>query len=182
MKTRSLAALLLAAVLLLGGCTPPIGPDDGTVPPVSDSVGESGTDTSPDTETPTDAPSEEETEPLPEPPPALSLAAQTLTTEGDHIVLSLSCLLRDDTVTGELICKLADAKGEIAEQRVSVSATPPEISLPCPDGKIKEKLTITVDAVTADGEPVDSLYLTMENGIVQLTEDSDTIEFFDGMR
>ena len=172
MKTRSLAALLLAAALLLGGCTPPIGPDDGTIPPVSDSVGESGTDTSPDTETPTDAPSEEEAEPLPEPPPALSLAAHTLTAEGDNIVLSLSCLLRDDTVTGELICKLADAKGEIAEQRVSVSPTPPEISLPCPDGKIKEKLTITVDAVTADGEPVDSLYLTMENGIVQLTEDS----------
>ena len=110
MKTRSLAALLLAAVLLLGGCTPPIGPDDGTIPPVSDSVGESGTDTaadtSPDTETPTDAPSEEETEPLPEPPPALSLAAQTLTTEGDNIVLSLSCLLRDDTVTGELFFDL----------------------------------------------------------------------------
>ena len=45
MKIRSLAALLLAAILLLGGCTPPIGPDDGTIPPVSDTVGESGTDT-----------------------------------------------------------------------------------------------------------------------------------------
>ena len=172
MKIRSLAALLLAAILLLGGCTPPMGPDDGTIPPVSDTVGESGTDTAADTSPDTETPSEEETEPQPEPPPALSLAAHTLTAEGDNIVLSLSCLLRDDTVTGELICKLADAKGEIAEQRVSVSAAPQEISLPCPDGKSKEKLTITVDAVTADGETADSLYLTMENGIVQLTEDS----------
>ena len=63
MKIRSLAALLLAAILLLGGCTPPMGPDDGTIPPVSDTVAESGTDTAADTSPDTEPVETAETEP-----------------------------------------------------------------------------------------------------------------------
>ena len=117
----------------------------------------------------TDVSTEPATEPQPDSLPVLDLAAHTLTVENDAVALTFSCKVESELFEGELICTLAsDADGQICKQRLAASTTDYQISLPCSAEQSKGELTVTVMAVTADGQMVDALHLTTKNGYVQL--------------
>ena len=121
----------------------------------------------------TDVSTEPVTEPQPDSLPVLDLAAHTLTVENDAVALTFSCKVESELFEGELICTLAsDADGQICKQRLAASTTDYQISLPCSAEQSKGELTVTVMAVTADGQMVDALHLTTKNGYVQLSEDA----------
>ena len=169
MKIKSLTALLLAGLLLMGACTPHDGA--GSMTDLDTSAQITEVESTAAIETTLDA-TTEESEPQPEPPPALSLAAKTLTTDGETVVLDLSCLFRDETFAGELIFRLSDSDGQIAEKRMSASETEQRVTLTCPKDRINGTLTVVAEAISSEGEVVDSLHLTMQKGIVQLSEDA----------
>ena len=139
MKIKSLTALLLAGLLLMGACTPHDGA--GSMTDLDTSAQITEVESTAANETTLDA-TTEESEPQPEPPPALSLAAKTLTTDGEMVVLDLSCLFRDETFAGELIFRLSDSDGQIAEKRMSASETEQRVTLPCPKDRINGTLTV----------------------------------------
>ncbi len=174
------SALLLAALLCLGGCGDRETPTDTTADtapeskPLSETLSEVPSDTADETadETPgeTSAP---ETVPDTEPETtrsdvrldALLLRFHEDSLTLDYAVSGVPASVQDVSV--ELV--LSDAEGEIARE-VSHTREAESATLSCPAARLGGELTLTVRA-SLEGEVVDELWLKSKNRLPQLTPD-----------